>query len=322
MIDVVNTPEGSTPVRVIRTTPRERWEGHWERGRKYPLYSVVENNGSIFISVTGKMKDEPYVVYDDETGMFCANDGWIIKDMSADSRLTAIGNKGVAGLAEVTASVDGVGTDVSVSYDGPIGAKRLHFSFFGLQGPKGDKGDSIASVVQTRTSEEDGGTNEVTVTLDTGATSKFNFKNGRTGVTSVDAYVDPIPGVPRVIPSIEDGEMSFAFYGLKGEQGTPGINNTYMEIVEALPESASAATLDKIFLIYDEDTGEYKRYYTEFDGSAYGFVQIGTTALDLTDYKRADSEVWLTQEQFDAILVKDSTKTYNIYEEVEEPEQE
>lgn len=320
MIDVVNTPEGSTPVRVIRTTPRERWEGHYERGRKYPLYSVVENNGSIFISVTGKMKEEPYVVYDDETGMFCANDGWIIKEMSADSRLTAIGNKGVAGLAEVTASVDGVGTDVSVSYDGPIGAKRLHFSFFGLQGPKGDRGVSILNVVQTRTSEEDGGTNEVTVTLDNGATSKFNFKNGRAGITEVEASVDPLPGIPGVVTYLDDGVLSIAFSGLKGAQGTPGVNNTYMEIVESLPASASAATLDKIFLIYDEDSGEYKRYYTEFDGSAYGFVQIGTTALDLTDYKRKDSEVWLTQSEFDAILIKDATKTYNIYEEIEESE--
>ena len=94
MIDVVNTQESEVPVRVISTTPRERWEGHWVRGRKYPLYAVVENNGSKFMSLTGKTKEEPYVIYNDETKMFSAPEGWVIKEMSADSRISSIGGAG------------------------------------------------------------------------------------------------------------------------------------------------------------------------------------------------------------------------------------
>lgn len=94
MIEVVNTPERDNPVRVISTTPRERWEGHWRRGRLYPLYAVVENNGSKFMSLTGKTKEEPYVIYNDETKMFSAPEGWVIKEMSADSRISSIGGAG------------------------------------------------------------------------------------------------------------------------------------------------------------------------------------------------------------------------------------
>ena len=94
MIDVVNTPGSGNPSRVIRTTPREHWEGHWRNGRKYPLYSVVENNGSFFMSLTGNMKEEPYVIYDDATNTFTAPEGWVIKQMSADSRISSIGGAG------------------------------------------------------------------------------------------------------------------------------------------------------------------------------------------------------------------------------------
>ena len=141
MIEVVNTPDGGNPVRVISTTPRERWEGHWQRGRKYPLYAVVENNGSKFMSLTGNMKEEPYVLYNADTETFSANDGWVIKEMSADSRLTALGGNAAAGLDSVTASVDDAGAQVYVTYGGPYGHKSLDFAFSGLKGAKGDKGD-------------------------------------------------------------------------------------------------------------------------------------------------------------------------------------
>jgi hypothetical protein len=140
MIDVVNTQESDVPVRVISTTPRERWEGHWRRGRLYPLYAVVENNGSKFMSLTGKEKAEPYVIYDHDAEAFYANEGWVIKEMSADSRLTAIGGNVAAGLASVTASVDGNPAQVAVTVGGPSGAKTLDFAFTGLKGEKGDVG--------------------------------------------------------------------------------------------------------------------------------------------------------------------------------------
>lgn len=54
----------------------------------------------------------------------------------------------------------------------------------GPQGDKGDKGDTgvgVQSVAQTTTSNADGGTNVVTVTLSNGTKSTFNVKNGSKG---------------------------------------------------------------------------------------------------------------------------------------------
>lgn len=54
----------------------------------------------------------------------------------------------------------------------------------GPQGDKGDKGDTgvgVQSVVQTTTSNADGGSNVVTVTLTNGAKSTFTVKNGSKG---------------------------------------------------------------------------------------------------------------------------------------------
>ena len=321
MIDVVNTPEGGNPVRVISTTPRERWEGHWQRGRRYPLYSVVENNGSKFMSLTGNMKEEPYVLYDSGTQTFSANDGWVIKEMSADSRLTAIGGNATIGLASVTASVDGNPGLVYVTVGGTPEAKIIDFAFSGL---KGTPGTSIKSVVQTSASGEDGEYNEITITLDDGSVSKVYVKNGeagRVGVTeahaTTDALVSPTPTVNTTLT--DDGALYFAFSGLKGIQGNPGVNNTTMVVTEDIyGEDASEDTMDIVFLQYNDDTGEYDRYITQYDGSTYSFVQIGDTSLDLSDYQRKDDEVWLTQAEFDALEIKDITKVYNVYEEASE----
>ena len=54
----------------------------------------------------------------------------------------------------------------------------------GPQGPKGDTGDagvSVTKVEQTTTSNADGGTNVITVTLSNGQTFSFNVKNGSKG---------------------------------------------------------------------------------------------------------------------------------------------
>ena len=51
----------------------------------------------------------------------------------------------------------------------------------GSTGPKGDTGVGVKSVVQTTTSNADGGTNVVTVTLTDGSKSTFSVKNGSKG---------------------------------------------------------------------------------------------------------------------------------------------
>ena len=46
------------------------------------------------MSLTGKEKEEPYVIFNDESNTFYAPEGWVIKEMSADSRISSIGGSG------------------------------------------------------------------------------------------------------------------------------------------------------------------------------------------------------------------------------------
>jgi hypothetical protein len=188
----------------------------------------------------------------------------------------------------------------------------------GPEGPQGRDGASVIGIDQTVISHEDDGWNEVTFTLADGTISKAYVKNGSAGVTEAFATIDGTQGTPRVVTNITDGVLSFAFTGLKGMQGNPGVNNATMIVVESLP-TASEYTAEKIYLIYNDETDEYDRYFTQYDGSTYSWVQAGSMSVDLEDYQRKDDEVWLTQDEFDALTVKDITKVYNIYEEAEEP---
>lgn len=94
----INTGDEELVFRTISTSPKEHFEGRWKSGRLYPLYSVVVNNGTTFVSQNAKMKEEPYVIYDAVKQEFKANDGWKIKEMSADSRLTALGGGSAGGV--------------------------------------------------------------------------------------------------------------------------------------------------------------------------------------------------------------------------------
>lgn len=94
----IDTGDEKQTIRTISTKPKEHFEGRWKSGRLYPLYSVVVNNGTTFISQNAKMKEEPYVIYDAVKKEFKAPDGWLIKEMSADSRVTALGGGGEGGV--------------------------------------------------------------------------------------------------------------------------------------------------------------------------------------------------------------------------------
>jgi len=139
---IFTDPEGQKGmVRVLTSHPREKWFGHWRRGLKYPLYSVVENNGSIFVSLTGEKKEEPYVIYKSDTDTFVANDGWELRQMSEDSRLTALGGGSAipipgadAGFGEVTARFmnEDADPEIRVTTSGPNSRKDIRFDFYGL----------------------------------------------------------------------------------------------------------------------------------------------------------------------------------------------
>ena len=242
-----------------------------------------------------------------ETGYTGSLEEWIAEQKGVK------GDKGdAAGFGVVDAVIgDNIGEpSVAVTTSGPDTKKDIHFAFDGIRGV------SIKSIAQTTTSLEPEGTNVVKVTLEDDREFSFQVKNGPAGIQDVEASVDGLPGTPRCVASIEDGLLTLSFYGLKGAQGDPGVSNTRIVITEDIEsETASADTLDIVFWQYNESTGEYDRYITQYDGSEYNFVQYGDTSLDLDDYQRKDDEVWLTQEEFDALPIKDITKTYNVYEE-------
>lgn len=225
------------------------------------------------------------------------------------------GESGPVPFDTVIATIDGGEGEPSVdaTISGTPGVDgELHVNFHNL---RGDRGVSIDRVEQTLLSSEDGGSNEVKIILDNGDESTVVIKNGRRGITGVSAGVDNMPGTPSVVSSYsDDGSLSLFFYGIKGETGAPGRNSTSMTIVDELPEP-SESIMDKIFLLYNDSTGKYDVYFVETSESSYGYVQAGSLEVNLEDYKRKDSEIWLTQEEFDAIPIKDATKTYNIYEE-------
>lgn len=81
---------------MIRTTaqPKDHFEGVWRRGKKYTLYSVVVNNGTLFRATTSKNKAEPFVTFRPGTEDFVANNGWEIVELSKDSSISAMGGGG------------------------------------------------------------------------------------------------------------------------------------------------------------------------------------------------------------------------------------
>lgn len=197
---------------------------------------------------------------------------------------------------------------------GPVGPQGPQ----GEDGRQGIDGASLIDIQQTHIATEDGGQNEITFTLADETERKVYIKNGETGVQEATATVDAVHGVPQVTVYFNDGLLSFAFTGLKGMQGNPGVNNATMVLVDELP-TASADTIQNVYLIYNDQTGDYDRYFTQYDGEEYSWVQAGSLTVNLADYRRKDDDIWLTQAEFDALEVKDITKVYNIYEESDEP---
>ena len=130
-------------------------------------------------------------------------------------------------------------------------------SFRGPQGIQGDTGVSVQSVVQTTTSTEDEGINIITCTLENGTQSTFQIKNGSKGSQGIQ--------------------------GPQGVQGEPGRLQAQYKQVETLP-TASADTVDYIYLVESDTPNVYDMYYTEENQGAYSWQPLGTTAVQLSDY--------------------------------------
>lgn len=122
--------------------------------------------------------------------------------------------------------------------------------------------------------------------------SEINAISGREGVIAWDGESSP-----------EVGDIPY------------GVTVTYDETDYTGTLVASSSTLGSEYYVAAGD-GEYDRYITVKNGSSYYWFKYGTTRIDLSGYQRIDDEVWLTEEEFEELEVKDPTKTYNVYEEV------
>lgn len=92
------------------------------------------------------------------------------------------GEKGADGIAGPQGPKGNTG---DIGPQGPRGEKGADGND-GINGEDGTDGVGISSVVQTKTSNVDGGTNVITVTRTNGATSTFSIKNGSKGSTGAD----------------------------------------------------------------------------------------------------------------------------------------
>ena len=134
------------------------------------------------------------------------------------------------GFQTVQATIDGnVGTPaVGVSYANGI----LSFDFHNMKGNPGNDGAPAGFGTVNATVDDQVGPPAVSVSSsgpDTAKNFTFAFRNlkGETGVTSVLATVDNTSGNPQCTVSLQNGQLTLAFTGLKGAQGDTGSSVDY-----------------------------------------------------------------------------------------------
>lgn len=119
----------------------------------------------------------------------------------------------------------------------------------------------------------------------------FHYLKGETGDAAgfgaITATVDDVVGDPSVTVMASGPDtakvLAFAFHGLRGIQGVPGVANAKYKQVDTLP-TASADTMDFIYLTPSGTSGVYNMSYTEQNGSTFTWRDLGTTAIQLSDY--------------------------------------
>jgi len=148
------------------------------------------------------------------------------------------------------------------------------------QGPAGN-GIASWSVVE---SQEDGGSNVVTVVFTNGESESFTVKNGNTGATPNLVMGIVTTGAPGSQAGAQiTGTPANPILHLTIPQGEPGVAAVRYVQVDTLP-SASSHTLDALYLVPTNTTDVYDVYYTTRDGQTYSWVKLCTTSVQLSDY--------------------------------------
>ncbi len=325
----IDTGDEKQTIRTISTKPKEHFEGRWKSGRLYPLYSVVVNNGTTFISQNAKMKEEPYVIYDADKKEFKAPDGWLIKEMSADSRVTALGGGGEGGVTpeeveemikDKVDKVNGKGLSTN-DYDNTEKNKVASAYQKPNNGiPKSD----LAKAVQDLLDYADGAYKKpvtgipFTDLADGVQDSLSNADEAKAGLAGKQDTISDLSAIRSGAAAGATSVQPAEFNELKDEVDTIG-NGAYEEawdgdstpVVADIPAgvvvtyssasytgtlAASASTVDKIYLVSDGN-GNYDRYTTVEANGAYSWKKVGSTAIPLSNYA-TNAKVSQLQQKF------------------------
>ena len=149
---------------------------------------------------------------------------------------------------------------------------------------KGDTGNGIASWTVVE-SQEDGGSNTVTVTFTDGTSETFTYKNGHTGATpNLTIGTVETGAAGSQAEATITGTAANPVLNLRIPQGVPGVVQAKYVEVDTLP-TASASTMNALYLVPSQVQGSYDIYYTSQDGrETYSWVFLCGTTIQLSDY--------------------------------------
>ena len=168
------------------------------------------------------------------------------------------------------------------------------------QGPAGN-GIASWSVVE---SQEDGGSNVVTVVFTNGESESFTVKNGNTGATPNFVMGIVTTGAPGSQAGAQiTGTPANPILHLTIPQGEPGVAAVRYVQVDTLP-SASSHTLDALYLVPTNTADVYDVYYTTRDGQTYSWVKLCTTSVQLSDYATKAEVTQLEAKKADKDMVR------------------
>ncbi len=163
---------------------------------------------------------------------------------------------------------------------------------------QGATGNGIASwsVVE---SQEDGGSNVVTVVFTNGDSESFTVKNGNTGATpNLTIGTVETGAAGSQAEATITGTAANPVLNLRIPQGDPGVVQAKYVQVQVLP-TASASTMDALYLVPSalNVANVYDVYFTSQDGrETYSWILLCTTQINLADYATKDELTQLEHE--------------------------